>query len=153
MSAFWGTPTWIFLHTFAEKINESFFINNKVKILKMIKTICSILPCPVCRKDSANFMKKVNLSNFKNKKDLILMLFFFHNTVNVKLGKPNFLVSQYNYKEKSLEETFIKFKETFSKKYDSGVRKSVTERMMEKSRISFTDALKKWLDRNKQFFY
>tara|TARA_B100001057_G_C22856205_1_gene952761 strand:- start:133 stop:594 length:462 start_codon:yes stop_codon:yes gene_type:complete len=152
MSAFWGTPTWIFLHTFAEKINESFFINNKVKVLKMIKMICSLLPCPVCRRDANEFMKKVNLSNFKNKRDLKMMLFFFHNTVNVRLGKPNFLLAQYNYKEKSLEETFKRFKETFSKKYDSGITKAVTERMMEKSRISFTEALKKWLDINKHFF-
>ena len=58
MSAFWGTPTWIFLHTFAEKINESFYLNNKLKVMKMIKTICSILPCPACRRDSNEFMKK-----------------------------------------------------------------------------------------------
>ena len=79
------------------------------------------------------------------------MLFYFHNT-NVKLGKPNFLLSQYNYKDNSLEESFKKFQETFSKKYDSGVTKNVTERMMEKSRISFVEALKKWLDMNKHFF-
>ena len=152
MSAFWGTPTWIFLHTFAEKINEGFFINNKIKVMKMIKMICSILPCPVCRRDANDFMKKVNLSNFKNKVDLKMMLFYFHNSVNVKLGKPNFLLSQYNYQNKSLEESFKKFQETFSKKYDSGVNKTVTERMMEKSRISFVEALKKWLDINKRFF-
>ena len=63
---------------------------------------------------------------------LKMMLFYFHNTVNVKLGKPNFLLSQYNYKDNSLEESFKKFQETFSKKYDSGVTKTVTERMMEK---------------------
>mgnify|MGYP001162804812 FL=1 len=152
MSAFWGTPTWIFLHTFAEKINESFFINNRIKVMKMVKMICSILPCPVCRRDANEFMKKVNLSNLKNKSDLKMMLFYFHNTVNVKLGKPNFLLSQYNYKDNSLEESFKKFQETFSKKYDSGVTKNVTERMMEKSRISFVEALKKWLDMNKHFF-
>ena len=152
MSAFWGTPTWIFLHTFAEKINESFFINNRIKVMKMVKMICSILPCPVCRRDANEFMKKVNLSNLKHKVDLKMMLFYFHNTVNVKLGKPNFLLSQYNYKDNSLEESFKKFQETFSKKYDSGVTKNVTERMMEKSRISFVEALKKWLDMNKHFF-
>ena len=43
------------------------------------------------------------------------MLFYFHNTVNVKLGKPNYLLSQYNYNEKSLEETFKRFEETFAK--------------------------------------
>ena len=152
MSAFWGTPTWIFLHTFAEKINESFFINNKIKVLKMVKMICSILPCPVCRRDANEFMKKVNLSNLKNKADLKMMLFYFHNMVNVRLGKPNFLLSQYDYQNKSLEESFKKFQETFSKKYDSGISKTLTERMMEKSRISFVEALKKWLDINKRFF-
>ena len=152
MSSFWGTPTWIFLHTFAEKINPVFYDRNKIKVIKIVKTICNLLPCPTCRQDANIFMQKVNISNMKNRKDLIMMLFYFHNFVNVKLGKPNFLLKDYNYKEKNIDDTFKRFKETYSKKYDLGVRMNITQKKLEKMRIDFVNKLEQWLATNKVFF-
>ena len=42
MSKRWGTPTWYFFHTFAEKITENLFNNNRQECLELLHSICIV---------------------------------------------------------------------------------------------------------------
>ena len=51
----WGPPTWLFMHTLAEKIKEdSYPIIGKQLIYNIIQ-ICNLLPCPDCSEHSKTF--------------------------------------------------------------------------------------------------
>ena len=70
----WAPPTWIFFHTFAAKINKTFFEQNRAQCLEIIKMICSCLPCPESTKHAIQFMKRVNMHTVRTKEELINML-------------------------------------------------------------------------------
>ena len=86
----WAPHTWVFFHTFAAHINEDFFSKKKKIVLFIIKIICHNLPCNICTQHATNFMNRVNENTVKSKKDLIKMLYVFHNSVNKRTGKPVF---------------------------------------------------------------
>ena len=90
MSEKWSIPTWTFFHTLAEKINNTFYINNTGTILSLIKKICSNLPCPECRAHASLYINRIRIDNVKTKEDFRMMLFTFHNSVNSRLRKPMF---------------------------------------------------------------
>ena len=90
MAEIWSIPTWCFFHTLAEKINENFLIQNKVRVIQIIKSICGNLPCPYCREHASKHCRSLTPDVIKNKQDLINYLFQFHNTVNSRLHKPLF---------------------------------------------------------------
>lgn len=104
----WGPPTWLFLHTLAEKVKESSFPLMSQQLIKMIVQICNNLPCPECTTHAKEFWMNVNANNIKTKKDLINLLFIFHNSVNKRKRMPPFkydnlvkyqnlkLIQQYN---------------------------------------------------------
>ena len=70
MSKSWGTPTWYFFHTLAEKIKENEYDGIKKDVLLHIKIICSVLPCPDCRDHAVNFMKRINIGHVNTKEQL-----------------------------------------------------------------------------------
>ena len=70
----WAPPTWIFFHTFAAKINKTFFEQNRSACLEIIKLICSCLPCPDCTKHAIHFMRRVNANTVRTKEELIDIL-------------------------------------------------------------------------------
>lgn len=84
----WGPTTWMLFHTLAEKIKEEYFSAYKNVILRFIINICSCLPCPTCREDATQFLKKVNFNFIKTKNDLKIFLYNFHNRINKKTFKP-----------------------------------------------------------------
>ena len=86
----WGTITWIFLHTLAEKIQEDKFEKIRIDIINIIISICNNLPCPDCANHASQVLKVAYLSNIKTKKHLIEFLRQFHNIVNIKLKKKEF---------------------------------------------------------------
>ena len=78
----WGPPTWLFMHTIAEKIKEdSYPIIGKQMIYNLIQ-ICNLLPCPDCSEHAKTFWTNVKVGNIQTKSDLINLLFVFHNCVN-----------------------------------------------------------------------
>ena len=86
----WGEPTWFFLHTTAEKVkNESFGIV-RFELLKHIYNICTNLPCPYCSAHAKIYLNSINFNSISTKEELKLMLFTFHNVVNVKKHRPLF---------------------------------------------------------------
>tara|TARA_Y100001980_G_C14513990_1_gene289359 strand:+ start:385 stop:840 length:456 start_codon:yes stop_codon:yes gene_type:complete len=86
----WGSITWIFLHTLAEKIKENEFEKIRIDVINIIILICNNLPCPDCAKHASEVLKVAYLSNIKSKKHLIEFLRQFHNIVNIKLKKNEF---------------------------------------------------------------
>lgn len=84
----WAYITWIFLHTYANKIKNDYFINNKVNCIGVIKYICWHLPCPICEKHARQYLKNNPLEVCKKKEDLINYIWNFHNSVNKMLKKP-----------------------------------------------------------------
>ena len=84
----WAYITWIFLHTYANKIKEEFLINNRVNCLGLIKYICWHLPCPICEKHARLYLKENPIEACQNKEDLIKYIWIFHNSVNKRLKKP-----------------------------------------------------------------
>ena len=90
MSKIWSNPTWTFFHVFAEKVSEQFYNRNRDICLQIIKSICNLLPCPVCRVHATNYMRRINIRQLNTKNNFKRMLFVFHNHVNRRLRKPLF---------------------------------------------------------------
>lgn len=86
-SKFWGTITWIFFHTLAEKIKDEEFENNKEIFINIIIKTCNHLPCPDCSQHASNVLRHAFLNNIKTKKHFIEFLRQFHNIVNIKINK------------------------------------------------------------------
>ena len=78
----WGEPTWYFFHTIAEKIKENHFNQLKKELFDHIKAICNNLPCPDCANHATAYMNKVNFDAIRNKEQLKMLFFKFHNEVN-----------------------------------------------------------------------
>ena len=90
----WGEPTWFFLHTICEKVkNESFGIVRS-ELLKHIYNVCTNLPCPYCSAHAKIYLNSINFNAISTKQELKLMLFTFHNVVNVKKHNPVFPIEE-----------------------------------------------------------
>ena len=86
----WGKPTWYMLHCLAEKIKPEHFQRLRMELLNIILRICNNLPCPDCANHATAYMNSINFDNIQTKGQLKLMLFQFHNSVNVKKQFPVF---------------------------------------------------------------
>ena len=143
----WGPPTWMFLHTLAEKIKEeSYPIIGKQLIINIMQ-ICSFLPCPDCSEHSKTFWTNVKINNVQNKLDLINLLFVFHNTVN---KRKQLLPFKYNdleyYKSKNVVETF----NNFAKNYNTKGNMNLLTESFHRSRL--LTSLRQWVINNIQHF-
>lgn len=94
----WGPSTWTLFHTLSEKVKEENFNEILPDFLVMIKRICMNLPCPDCSAHAVQVMSKVSANQFTSKESLKMFLFHFHNSVNVRTGKPVFTVEELNAK-------------------------------------------------------
>jgi hypothetical protein len=111
----WGPPTWIFLHTLAEKVNENSFLMIGPKLIDMMRQICYNLPCPECTTHATRFWANVNVASIKTKQDLINLLFMFHNIVNKRKKMPEFKYSNLNqYSQLKLIQTYNLFSRNFN---------------------------------------
>ncbi len=78
----WGAPTWTFLHTLVEQFKDALFPAMRQELFRIIFTICTNLPCPICSKHAHEYLSKININSIQTKQDMIHMLFVFHNEVN-----------------------------------------------------------------------
>jgi len=85
----WHQLTWIFLHSFAEKINEDMYIKNQGVCYNFLLNVYQHMHCNRCSIHSVIYLKK-NKENLSTKDKLINYLFEFHNNVNIKLSKNVF---------------------------------------------------------------
>ena len=90
----WGEPTWFLFHSLAEKVKEEHFNTIKNELVNTIYVICKNLPCPMCATHATQYMNSVNFSSIQTKKDLVDLLWRFHNEVNVKKNVPIFPYEQ-----------------------------------------------------------
>lgn len=86
----WGEPTWYLFHTLAQKVKDETFPEIRQELLNIITTICNNLPCPDCANHATQYMNSLNLNVIQTKRDLINMLFQFHNVVNSRKGFVQF---------------------------------------------------------------
>jgi hypothetical protein len=113
----WGPPTWIFIHTLAEKIKDDSFPIIGQHVIASIIQICNNLPCPECAQHAKEFWSKVNISTIKTKMDLVKVLFVFHNTVNKRKGlRPFKYDSLKYYQTRNVIETYNAFSRSFNTK-------------------------------------
>ena len=92
----WGEPTWLLLHTLAEKVKDSYFYQIRVDLLNTIYSICSNLPCPMCAEHAIDYLKTSNFYKIATKNDLKMFLCIFHNVVNKKKNFPLFDINSLN---------------------------------------------------------
>ena len=59
----WGPPTWLFLHTIAEKIKEDSYPTIGRQLINNIIHICGLLPCPECSTHAKKFWSNVTINN------------------------------------------------------------------------------------------
>jgi len=85
----WGEPTWYLFHALAEKVKEDRFQAIRGELLNTIYVICKNLPCPLCANHATQYMNAINFNTIQTKKDLIDLLWNFHNEVN---KRKNFAV-------------------------------------------------------------
>ncbi len=143
----WGPPTWMFIHTLAEKVKDDQFPKIGQQIIANIQQICYNLPCPDCADHSRIFWSKVKIGNIQSKTDLVNLLYVFHNCINKRKQLGPF---KYNnlafYKTQSVVGTFNNFAKNFNTK---GNMKLLTESF---HRGRLLTSLKSWLMANIQSF-
>jgi hypothetical protein len=116
--SYWGNPTWTLFHTIAEKINNSYYINNYMIVWNFIKDICNNLPCPFCKNHAVKYIKLVNINDIKTKEGLKKALFEFHNYVNRNSNKKVEDISILNkYKHVNVLVAFQYFEKRFFRSY------------------------------------
>jgi len=90
----WGEPTWYLFHALAEKVKEERFSSIRGELLNTIYVICKNLPCPLCANHATQYMNAINFNTIQTKKDLIDLLWKFHNEVNKRKNFPIFPYEQ-----------------------------------------------------------
>jgi hypothetical protein len=101
----WGSLLWEFFHTLSNNIPEKQYPIIKDELMKHIKILCSCLPCPICSEHASQYMKNVRTP--ETKEGFKQLFVHFHNSVNVRLNKPIFLMNEFEkYKNVNLTYSF-----------------------------------------------
>jgi hypothetical protein len=133
----WGKSTWDLFHTLAEKIDADYYMKNRWQILDMIKKICFYLPCPDCAGHATRFLSKVKVESIPNKNQFRAMLFYFHNSVNARVGKQQFKFKHLDvYKNFNLGIALNNFIIYFAKRYNSTLRAGITSTEIDRKKIA-----------------
>jgi len=94
----WGPKIWLKIHLMSMNYPKKPTIMDKKTKITEISKIPSILPCPICSKDTLNYISNnIDLlyEALEDREKLILFFFNFHNYVNKKLGKVNFSLDNF----------------------------------------------------------
>jgi len=150
-SMLWGEPTWTLFHTLAQKIDENHFSQLSKELFDLIKTICHTLPCPDCAMHASQYVSKVNWSGIRSKRELIALLWDFHNEVNKRKGYAAFPFEKVEetYGGKNMVEVIRVFMYHYEDKYSKGPNSAIASKF-HRQRIAFR--LKVWFNQNIQYF-
>jgi hypothetical protein len=88
MSKAWAVPTWLFLHTLAAHLPQHKYPELKTDVLFQIKNICAVLPCPDCAQHATQYLSQLKVNHIPTKESLKIVLWKFHNVVNLQTNKP-----------------------------------------------------------------
>jgi len=145
----WGPPTWSFLHTLIEKIKEEHLSKIRLDILKNIYAICCNLPCPECSQHAKTYLNNLNFNAIRTKNDFKNMIYTFHNSVNIKKGKPLFNRNDLDskYENNVLTTTFYNFLVKFKDKHASN--RFIHEDLY---RSKLSSSIVSWFKENQEYF-
>jgi hypothetical protein len=145
----WGEPTWFFMHTMAQKIKPEYFQQIRQGFLSQINNICRNLPCPDCAAHASQYLDKSNFNRIQTKDELILFLYDFHNSVNVRKGIPTFPKEELydKYSKANTMNIINYFLFHFADK-----SKSIRMISNDMYRMRIINLLKEWLNGNIQYF-
>jgi hypothetical protein len=116
MSKSWGNPTWFFFHTLIEKITPVQYDSLKQDLLRHIKIICSMLPCPDCANNATQYMKQIK-HPLPTKDSFKQFLYQFHNNVNSRTRKKLYNYDDLTmYANVNLSVCYKLFRQEFTKK-------------------------------------
>jgi hypothetical protein len=106
----WGPPIWNFYHGLVANINEESYSKYGYEMFSFIKQMSAFLPCPECSQHATEFLSKVRQNHINTKKDLIKIIYLFHNSVNVRKNKPVFDFNNLNkYENANIAQLFNNF--------------------------------------------
>lgn len=138
MKAQWGKHTWILFHTLSIRIKEESFPIIGPQLIQLIINTCKYLPCPECSSHATKFLSKCRLSTIRTRKDLIHLLYIFHNCVNHRKHAATFPYEKLeNYKHVNIAKAAIAFQLHFQTKgnmrliIDSFHRTTLVKRFIE----------------------
>jgi len=141
----WGEPTWFLFHTLAEKVKPEYFADIKKELLNIIFAICANLPCPNCASHATSYMKAINFDTITTKDHLRIMLYRFHNEVNLRKGYPEFPLEQLSEKySKANTVAIIHYFMPFFEDKHASMRMIADD--LHRSRIALQ--LKAWFNKN-----
>ena len=93
----WGPCTWKTIHHFTMAYPWDPTPHDKQAMMTFLNSICYNLPCKECKMHCSQYMSK-HPPNLTSSCELQKWAFNFHNNINVRLGKPQFTVAQYQRK-------------------------------------------------------
>jgi len=145
----WGPPTWLFLHTLAEKVKDAHFSKLRNDLLKNVFNICTNLPCPECSMHAKIYLNNINFNAIQTKSQFKKMLWEFHNSVNRRKGYKVFneVDLEKTYKEQVVTSTFYNFLVKFK---DRGANNRFISEDMYRKEIAKN--LVSWFNINKEHF-
>lgn len=145
----WGPAIWYLFHTMAEKVKESSFNIIRDDLIRVVRKVCSNLPCPSCTTHAVQYLNKVDMSKIQTKEDLKQMLYIFHNDVNKRTGKPEYSYNDLNqkYPKGKLREIITVFFRYFEDKH-----KSVHMLSNDMYTMRVSKELREWFTRNIHHF-
>lgn len=100
MPSKWGTSTWKFFHTLAEKLDTNAPREIVFSLFQLFVQICKYLPCPSCAEHAYKTLRGVKLYQCSTKEQLVNTMYLFHNMVNARRG-----VALFNYANMSQYKT------------------------------------------------
>ena len=144
---FWGKSTWMFFHTLAEKVDEEKYKVLKYELIAIVRQICSNLPCPECAAHASRFISTVRIETIPTKHLFKSMLFLFHNQVNARIGKPQFMSQQTScYKHYSLGISLQNFLTFYAKRYNGTIQAGIMSTETKRRRIAIS--VNQWIKNN-----
>ena len=143
----WGPPIWNFYHGLVANINEESYSKYGYEMFSFIKQMSAFLPCPECSQHATEFLSKVRQNHINTKKDLIKIIYLFHNSVNVRKNKPVFDFNNLNkYENANIAQLFNNFILYYNTK---GNMRLLTESMHRRMVIQ---KFSRWLYTNRSIF-
>ena len=146
----WGEPTWLLLHTMAQKAHDGTFPQIRAELLNIIYSICVNLPCPDCSEHAKMYLDKIDFKNsVRTKTDLKNVMFSFHNEVNKRKGLPIYQYGDLDSKYSCAITINIiyNFMYSFEKK-----SKNVRMIANDNHRARIADMIKSWFNQNIKYF-
>jgi hypothetical protein len=108
----WGRTTWIFFHTIVCKMKNASIMGPI--LFAYIQRLCALLPCPDCSQHAKAYLSKYSANQFTSQIKLVSFFFMFHNVVNQRLHKGQFLPANLTYYQSlHLIERFNQFAKHF----------------------------------------